>query len=77
MQYGNMQLGEYKQKNNLTLQKIADLIGISGANPRRTVSRYIDKTRVPKINIAKQIVHITNGEVTLEELGVKNGQEKR
>jgi predicted transcriptional regulator len=71
-----MQLKEYKIKNNLTLQKIADSLGISGANPRRTVSRYIDKTRTPRLQIAKQIVLMTNGEVTLEDLGVKNGQEK-
>tara|TARA_R110002153_G_scaffold160917_9_gene313326 strand:+ start:4661 stop:4879 length:219 start_codon:yes stop_codon:yes gene_type:complete len=71
-----MQLHEYKNKNNLTLQKIADLLGIQGANPRKTVSRYVHKTRTPRLEIAKKIVKITDGLVSLEELGVRNGKEK-
>jgi len=69
-----MDLRRYKNTNKLTLQKIADLLGIEGANPRRTVSRYVSKTRTPRIEIAKKIVAMTNGEVSLAELGIRNEQ---
>lgn len=71
-----MDLRKYKDNNKLTLQKIADLLGIEGANPRRTVSRYISKTRTPRIEIAKKIVAMTDGEVSLTELGIRNEQHK-
>jgi len=69
-----MDLRKYKDNNKLTLQKIADLLGIEGTNPRRTVSRYISKTRTPRIEIAKKIVAMTDGEVSLTELGIRNEQ---
>lgn len=72
-----MDLLEFKQQNNLTLQKMADLLGIDGINPRRTVSRYIGKERTPRLDMALKIVSMTRGKVSLEDLGVKNGNEKK
>jgi transcriptional regulator with XRE-family HTH domain len=58
-----MRLQEYRLQNDLTLQKLADLLGVEGLNPRQTVNRYCLGIRRPIPVILEKIEDITNGQV--------------
>lgn len=58
-----MKLQKYREENNLTLQKLANLLGIEGANPRRTTNRYCLGLRKPTPEIMERIEVLTNGKV--------------
>jgi predicted transcriptional regulator len=59
-----MDLKTYLKSRRLTIKEFAKLIKVSGP----AVSNYICKKRKPRIHIAKKIIEVTNGKVTLEDL---------
>ena len=50
-----MKLQKYREENNLTLQKLANLLGIEGSNPRRTTNRYCLGLRKPNPEIMNKL----------------------
>tara|TARA_Y200000002_G_C22228720_1_gene474706 strand:+ start:296 stop:523 length:228 start_codon:yes stop_codon:yes gene_type:complete len=58
-----MRLQNYRLENDLTLQKLADLLGVEGKNPRQTVNRYCLGIRRPIPVILERIEEITKGMV--------------
>lgn len=70
-----MLLKEYKEKNNLTLQELANLFGVSGQNPRQTTRRWVEGLRIPRFNYMENIERATDGKVKFEDL--VNGYKKR
>jgi len=58
-----MKLQKYREENNLTLQKLANLLGIEGTNPRRTTNRYCLGLRKPNPEIMGKIEILTEGKV--------------
>ena len=59
----HMRLQNYRLENDLTLQKLADLLGVEGKNPRQTVNRYCLGIRRPIPVILERIEEITEGMV--------------
>lgn len=59
-----MQLNDYLEKNNLTAQDFAPLIGVKWS----AVYRYISGTRVPAKHIMQRIFEVTGGQVTPNDI---------
>lgn len=62
-----MKLQKYREENNLTLQKLANLLGIEGSNPRRTTNRYCLGLRKPNPEIMNKIETLTEGKVQYKD----------
>ena len=62
-----MKLQKYREENNLTLQKLANLLGIEGSNPRRTPNRYCLGLRKPNPEIMNKIETLTEGKVQYKD----------
>ena len=58
-----MTLAEYRTEAGLTLEKLADMLGISGASRARTVHRYITHERIPDRATIRKLEAATGGMV--------------
>ncbi len=59
-----MELKEYLKKNKIKIGDLAEILGVH----RNHLSAIINKRYVPSILLARQIVKLTKGDVTVNEL---------
>lgn len=59
-----MKLETWRARENLSVIQLAELLGIDGQNPYRTVQRYLTDERIPDRGMMRKIAEITSGNVT-------------
>ncbi len=62
-----MTLEQFRSYHRLTYQQLADLIGLSGNDARRTVHRYATGQRFPSPQMLRRIRLATRAAVTAED----------
>lgn len=63
-----MTLDEYRRASGLTLEQLADRLGVNGIHAVRTVSRYVRMERRIPTDVALRIKDATEGKVTLADI---------
>jgi transcriptional regulator with XRE-family HTH domain len=63
-----MNLRTWRQQNHLTLDRAAEMLGLSGANRRSLLRRYERGEHQIGASLAETILTATDGQVTLQDL---------
>lgn len=58
-----MTLEQWRLKNGLTYDALAERLGIEGVNRQRTAARYAHGENIPNRSLIRQIERITGGAV--------------
>lgn len=62
-----MTLGSWREASGLTLDQLAERLGIQGAGRVRTVQRYLRAERFPDARMLRRIRDVTGGAVTADD----------
>lgn len=63
-----MKLTDWRKFHSKTLAEVAAAIGISGANPARSLQRYESGERVMPAVLQEKVSAVTSGEVTAQDI---------
>ncbi len=72
-----MTLEQYRRQNRLTYQRLADLIGLTGAGAVHTVHRYAVGIRFPPPAVLRRIREVTGAAVTADDFVNQHTAEAR
>ncbi|RVT95222.1 XRE family transcriptional regulator [Rhodovarius crocodyli] len=59
-----MTLDEYRAREGLSYEALAERLGFAGPNAARTVHRYAGGERIPRPDAMRRIMEATGGKVT-------------
>lgn len=63
-----MKLDVWRKTNSISLAELANRLGIGGANPARSLQRYETGARVMPAVLQAEVVTLTEGVVSLQDI---------